>query len=238
MTYEPSLGRIAYSEVLEDYLKHIFLLSQKQKKVTTTDLARTFAVAPATVTQTLKRLSQLELVEHVPYYGVKMTPKGERIARELLRHHRLLELYLEKALGLSWEKVHAEAERLEHVISEEVEESIARFLGEPLYDPHGAPIPSRALHLPSDSTCSLSDLQEGETATIVAIEDEKEDLLLFARDHGLFPGRDFLLVSRLEEEVKLEILGGGPLSLPLLFASWIWVRRNESCANPLWEDQG
>lgn len=230
MTYEPRLGRIAYSEVLEDYLKRIFLIAQERGRVTTSDLARAFTVAPATVTQTLKRLSHLQLVEHTPYYGVKLTEKGERIARELVRHHRLIELYLAKVLGIPWERVHEEAERWEHVISEEVEENIARFLGDPLYDPHGAPIPpftSSTLKMHEETPLLLSDLTAGEEGVIMALEDELEEILKIASQWGLFPGVSFRVQAVCPQGFTLRIGEGEERNLPHQLANKLWVRRQE-----------
>jgi len=232
MGFEPSLGRVAYSEVLEDYLKKIFLLMGKKGRVTTSDLARSFNVAPSTVTQTLKRLSQLKLIHHTPYYGVQLTPRGERLALELVRHHRLLELFLERTMGLPWERVHAEADRLEHVISEEMEECLARHLGDPLYDPHGAPIPSRNLQFPREPSLLLAELPIGVKATITAIEDEETKLLIFARAHDLLPGSSLELKEKNNDEIRVELEKGPLLTVPIVYAFQIWVRQKESPSDP------
>lgn len=224
MSFEPELGRVAYSEVLEDYLKQIFLLSLEQGRVSTNELARLFQVAPSTVTQTLKRLHQLKLIEHTPYYGVRLTPGGERIARELLRHHRLIELYLQKVLGLPWERVHAQAERWEHVISEEVEERIASTLGDPVVDPHGAPIPDRHLALPSQPLLRLAALVPEERGEIVAVEDEREELLFHASRKGLLPGVQFTVKAISPRGMVLKIENEAR-SVPKELAQALWVRR-------------
>lgn len=227
MSFEPELGRVAYSEVLEDYLKHIFLLSLEQGRVSTSELARLFQVAPSTVTQTLKRLAHLQLIEHTPYYGVRLTPGGERIARELLRHHRLIELYLQKVLGLPWERVHAQAERWEHVISEEVEERIASTLGDPDTDPHGAPIPDRHLALPSQPLLRLSALAPEEGGEIVAVEDEREEILAHASRIGLLPGVLFV-VKRISPGGMVLKLENETLPVPEELAQALWVRRTRA----------
>src|SRR5438309_7621455 len=130
---------------MEDYLKTIYKLAHQQgdEPVGTGALAEALAVTAPSATGMLKKLAELHLVEHSPRRGVTLTPAGEKVALEVVRHHRLLELYLHEALGYGWDEVHSEAERLEHVLSEAMEEKIDAFLGRPVLDPHGDPIPSR-----------------------------------------------------------------------------------------------
>jgi DtxR family Mn-dependent transcriptional regulator len=127
------------TEAVEDYLKAIYLLETGQGSVTTVALAERLEVAAPSATGMLKKLAELKLVKHEPYHGVMLTAAGRKIALEVIRHHRLLGLYLSEALGYSWDKVHAEAEKLEHHISEEFEDKIAALLGNPVTDPHGDP---------------------------------------------------------------------------------------------------
>lgn len=127
---------------MEDYLKAVYRLQETGGRVTTQSLAARLEVSPASVTSMLKRLSDLKLVVYAPYKGVELTELGRRVAVEMIRHHRLLELYLMQALGFSADEVHAEAERLEHFISEKLEEKIDLYLGRPAFDPHGSPIPT------------------------------------------------------------------------------------------------
>ncbi len=134
---------------IENYLKTIYLLQQEKTQVGTTVLAERLNVKPASVSGMLKKLGDLQLVSHTPYYGVMLSPGGEKIALEVIRHHRLIELYLVEALGYTWDEVHSEAEELEHVISEKLEARIAAWLGNPTRDPHGDPIPSLEGTLPS-----------------------------------------------------------------------------------------
>ena len=134
------------SESVQDYLKTIWKL-ERESRATISALAAELAVTPASATAMVKKLAAMGLVEHERYRGVRLTPAGERIALEVVRHHRLLELYLMKALGLGWDQVHAEAERLEHYLSEEVESRIDAALGHPTHDPHGDPIPTAELEL-------------------------------------------------------------------------------------------
>jgi len=136
------------SESLQDYLKEIYKLEEGGRRATTTAIARAMGVAPSSATAMLKKLAALELVEHTRYRGVTLTPAGERVALEVIRHHRLLELYLARTLGLHVDDVHDEAERLEHVLSEELEARIDSALGYPTHDPHGDPIPNADLEWP------------------------------------------------------------------------------------------
>ena len=139
----------ALSESIQDYLKGIYKLEAAGKRVTITAVARDQGVSPASASAMVKKLAALELLEHEPYRGARLTDAGERVAVEVIRHHRLIELYLAKTLGLSVEAVHDEADRLEHVISEELEQRIDRALGYPTHDPHGDPIPDANLEWPA-----------------------------------------------------------------------------------------
>jgi DtxR family Mn-dependent transcriptional regulator len=138
----------ALTDAIQDYLKEIYKLQEGGERVSVTALAREQHVAPGSASEMVKKLAALQLVDHEPYRGVRLTEAGERVAVEVIRHHRLLELYLAKTLGLHVDDVHAEADRLEHVISEELEARIDRALGFPTHDPHGDPIPNAALEWP------------------------------------------------------------------------------------------
>jgi DtxR family Mn-dependent transcriptional regulator len=142
-------GRSLGAEAIEDYAKAIYSLSQQRKgPVTNGEIAERLGVTPATATSMLKRLAGLGLVDYRPYKGATLTPGGEKVALEVIRHHRLIEAYLSEALGMPSDKVHDEAEVLEHYISEELELLIAAKLGEPSHDPHGTPIPGPDLRPP------------------------------------------------------------------------------------------
>jgi len=141
----------ALSEAIQDYLKGIYKLQQAGGHTTVTALARDQGVSAASASAMIKKLAVLGLLEHEPYRGARLTPAGERVALEVIRHHRLLELYLAETLGVAVDDVHAEADRLEHVISEELEERIDRALGHPTHDPHGDPIPDANLNWPAAS---------------------------------------------------------------------------------------
>src|ERR671927_1806821 len=151
------------SDAIENYAKAIYAIARRTGgPVSTNDLAERLSVTPASVSAMSKKLADRGLVEHVPYRGVQLTGDGERVALEVLRHHRLLELYLAEHLGVPWDRVHDEAEALEHVISEDLEARIAAKLGNPTHDPHGDPIPDAELRIEQDTTRKLTDLQPGD----------------------------------------------------------------------------
>ena len=139
----------ALSDAIQDYLRAAYKLEATGERVTTTALARAMQVSPASTTAMVKKLAALGLVEHAPYRGIELTPDGERVALEVIRHHRLLELYLAETLGIAVDEVHDEADRLEHVLSEELEARIDEALGYPTHDPHGDPIPDANLEWPA-----------------------------------------------------------------------------------------
>ena len=136
------------SDAIQDYLRAAYKLAASGDRVTTTGLARAMQVSPASTSAMVKKLAALGLVEHAPYRGIALTPDGERVALEVIRHHRLLELYLAETLGIAVDEVHAEADRLEHVLSDELEARIDEALGFPTHDPHGDPIPDANLEWP------------------------------------------------------------------------------------------
>ena len=144
------MSKAALSDAIQDYLKSVFKLQAANGRVTIGALAKDLSVSPASASAMVKKLSALELLEHEPYQGAHLTPAGEKVALEVIRHHRLLELYLAETLGLHVDDVHDEADRLEHVISEELEARIDRPLGFPTHDPHGDPIPDADLNWPTD----------------------------------------------------------------------------------------
>ncbi len=176
------------SQSVEDYLKIIYKLQKDAGKVTTSAVAENANVSAASVTSMLGKLTDMKLVVHTPYREVKLTPSGEKIAVEVIRHHRLLELYLSEALGYTWDQVDAEAEELEHVISEEFEDKIDEALGHPTTDPHGDPIPTKEGLLEEVDHGSLSDSDAGQTVTISRINDQDPDILRYLASLGIFPG--------------------------------------------------
>jgi DtxR family Mn-dependent transcriptional regulator len=176
------------SEAIQDYLKEIYKLQHSHGRARTNDLAKALDVTPASATAFVKRLAALDLVEHELYRGVTLTPAGERVALEVIRHHRLLELYLAETLGLALDEVHAEAEKLEHVLSESLERIIDERLGFPTHDPHGDPIPNARLELESDRGRTLSALAPGERAVIRRVPDDDAAVLRLLVELDIVPG--------------------------------------------------
>ena len=175
------------SGAVQDYLKTIYKLQEDNGVVSTSALAEAMEVAAASVTGMVKKLAGLKLVRHNPYQGVTLTKAGEKMALEVIRHHRLLELYLAEALGYSWDKVHEEAERLEHVISEEFEDKIFEALGRPTRDPHGDPIPAKDGTVVAAEHDRLSDLEPGATGVIRQVSDSDAEMLRYLGTRGLVP---------------------------------------------------
>jgi DtxR family Mn-dependent transcriptional regulator len=176
------------SPSVEDYIKGIYKARLETDEVTTQDLASRVGVTAPAVSKMLKRLTELRLVEHTPYQSVRLTPAGEKMALEIIRHHRLLELYLVQALGYGWDEVHAEAERLEHHISEAFEERIDALLGHPVACPHGDPIPTRDGVVPPVTRHTLAQQQAPAALTIRRVRDEDAELLRHLKKLGLLPG--------------------------------------------------
>jgi DtxR family Mn-dependent transcriptional regulator len=176
------------SAAIQDYLKEIYKLQASGEKPTTSAIARQLGVAPSSATSMLKKLAALGLAEHAPYRGVELTEAGGKIALEVVRHHRLLEQYLAETLGLGIDAVHAEADRLEHVLSEELEARIDRALGFSTHDPHGDPIPDATLHLEPRKLRSLDALEPGEEATVRRVPDGDAALLRYLAKLALVPG--------------------------------------------------
>jgi DtxR family Mn-dependent transcriptional regulator len=185
------------SSAVEDYAKAIYALERRGGHgVTTNALAERLGVTPASASGMVKRLDELGLVQHQPYHGVSLTDEGRRVALEVMRHHRLLELYLVESLGVSWDRVHEEAEVLEHVLSENLEELIAAKLGDPTHDPHGDPIPTRDLTIDEGRTESLQTLETGAKGTFARVSDSDPDMLRFLAERGIAPGDSFEVVDK------------------------------------------
>jgi len=193
------------SEAVEDYVKSIYALERHGGgPIATSALAERLGVAPSSVTAMLKRLEELGLVRYEPYRGATLTQSGERVALEVMRHHRLIEAFLAEALGMPWDRVHDEAEVLEHYISEELERRIAEKLGNPALDPHGDPIPTSDLDLAKDRTTALSKLESGHTATFARVSDSDPEMLRYLAERGIRPG------------AQLRVIGVQPFGGPLL----------------------
>jgi DtxR family transcriptional regulator, Mn-dependent transcriptional regulator len=188
---------IETTEAVEDYVKAIYSLQHgRDEAVTNSALAQRLEVTPGSASGMVKKLAALGLVDHVPYRGVVLTALGRRLALEMLRHHRLLELYLTEAFGMPWDQVHTEAEKLEHVLSEELEELIATKLGDPTVDPHGDPIPSRDGSIDEPATRSLSDLMTGDRARFLRVSDSNADMLRYLADRDIRPGQELEVIDK------------------------------------------
>src|SRR3954471_24326596 len=182
---------------VEDYAKAIYALETRcGGAVSTTALAERLRVTAASASSMVKKLAEMELVEHEPYRGVRLTDQGRRIALAVLRHHRLLEVYLAEELGVPWDPVHDEAEVLEHVLSEELEELIAAKLGHPTRDPHGDPIPTPDGRIDETPTSALDDLAPGTCGCFVRVSDSDPEMLRYLAARGIAPGDEFEIVEK------------------------------------------
>ncbi|MEA2472966.1 MAG: DtxR family transcriptional regulator, Mn-dependent transcriptional regulator [Thermoleophilaceae bacterium] len=185
------------SHAVEDYAKAIYVLQERAGgPVTNNALAERLGVTPASASSMVKKLDGLGLVAHVPYRGVRLSARGRRVALEVLRHHRLLERYLVEELGVPWDRVHDEAEVLEHVLSEDLEARIAAKLGDPRHDPHGDPIPTPELEIEEDETRALAELEEGEEAVFTRVSDSDPEKLRYLHERGIAPGLPLAVVGR------------------------------------------
>jgi DtxR family Mn-dependent transcriptional regulator len=195
----------ARTPAVEDYCKAIFTLeSRAGEPVSTNALAERLEITPGSVSAMLKKLGELGLIAHLPYRGVRLSDEGRKVALEVIRHHRLLELFLAEALEMPWDRVHAEAEVLEHVISEDLEQLIAAKLGDPTLDPHGDPIPTVELELRERETFPLDSLREGDSGVFVRVSDSDPEMLRYLSERGISPGE------------RLEVLECQPFGGPLL----------------------
>jgi DtxR family Mn-dependent transcriptional regulator len=207
------------THAIEDYLKTIYEIQAASERASTNALAEALEITPASVTGMVQKLAATTppLVDYEKHRGVRLTAQGEEVALEIVRHHRLLELFLHQILGYSWDKVHAEADRLEHVISEEFEAKIAEVLGDPSHDPHGDPIPALDLSLPPASQEPLSSLRPGQRAVIQRVRNTDPEFLCHLESQGLMPNVelevleyspfDGLLTVRVDDREKDQILG-------------------------------
>ena len=185
------------TEAVEDYAKAIHALAKRcEGPVTTSALAERLGVSPGSVTAMLKRMQEMGLVDHEPYRGASLTTEGERVALEVMRHHRLLEAYLTDVLGMPWDRVHDEAEVLEHYISEELEERIAAALGDPRHDPHGDPIPDRDLDVEPEPGLPLAEVEPGASGTLARVSDSDPEMLRFLAERGIRPGSKLTVGDR------------------------------------------
>lgn len=195
------------SQTIEDYLKTIYLLGQTAE-VTTSAIALKLKVSAPSVTGMVKKLADMKLLRYTRYQGVELTAAGEKIALEVIRHHRLLELYLKEALGYSWDMVHDEAEKLEHVISEEFEDRIAEALGWPETDPHGHPIPTKEGVVRPVAVRELGEVEIGQSATVRQVSDRDAGMLRYLASLGFFPGATVQILEKAPYEGPLRVRVG------------------------------
>ncbi len=191
------------SQAVEDYLKTIYKLESEEKGASTTRVADSLDVSSASATNMIKRLAKMGLVDYQSYKGANLTEAGRKIALEIIRHHRLLELYLLEVMGYSWDEVHDEAEKLEHHISEQFEDKIAELLDNPTHDPHGDPIPSKDGIMPEMKDGSLVDAEEGHHYLVSRVKNQDPELLRYLEKIGMLPG------------TKLRVKEKGPFKGPI-----------------------
>ena len=198
---------ISITETTEDYLRAIYELQEDRPYVSNLVLAERLNIKPASATGMVKRLADRKLVEYEPYQGVSLTEEGKRLALQVLRSHRLVELYLVEKLGVPWDQVHAEADRWEHVLSDELADRMDLALGHPIYDPHGSPIPTRDGRIDQLDYTLLAELQTGQSATVAVVQDQTPALLRYLAEVGLTPGVSITVIDVAPFE--------GPLTLRL-----------------------
>lgn len=219
------------SETVEDYLKVIYSLTLNGQRASTGKIASALAVSPASVTDMLQRLSSEDppLVDYRKHKGAALTEDGEKVALETLRHHRLLELFLHELLGYSWDRVHEEADRLEHVISEYFEDRVAQVLGDPERGLHGEPIPSEELHMPDQQGYCLHDMRPQQRGVIQSVRDDDPGLLQYLEKNGLVPGARIRILdyTPYDNNIRLEVEGSSQeIVLGATITSQIFVERD------------
>ncbi len=221
----PSTDLATPSVPVEDYTKAIYSLTRgEHETASTSDLARRLEITPGSVSTMIKRLDETGIVEHVPYRGVRLTSKGERVALSVIRRHRLLELFLTTTLEIPWEDVHGYAEALEHATSDELIEIIARKLGNPTLDPHGDPIPNHELEIDEQATQSLASLKPGQRATLTRVSDSDPAMLRYLTEHGITIGDEVEMIDHQPFDGPCEIrIGPDTHNLGLTLARAIRV---------------
>ena len=219
------LGRAPLSAAVEDYLKAIHALREDGLDVVSTQsIANRLQVAPPSATAMIKKLDGLGLAHHEPYRGVQLSEAGERIALEIVRHHRIIETFLSEILGLEWDKIHDEAERLEHVISEELEAKMAAKLGNPTRDPHGAPIPDLDGHIESAPQTRLCDAKAGFVGRVCRVADEDAEILRHLSELRLCLDAPLEVLRAEAREGVLKLrLDSGDITLGIAPAARVWV---------------
>ncbi|MGN8224752.1 metal-dependent transcriptional regulator [Gracilimonas sp. BCB1] len=222
-------NNMGLSQSVEDYLKVIYVLESEGEGTTTTNIANALDVSSASVTNMLKRLAKMNLLEYESYKGAKLTDAGNKIALEILRHHRLLELYLKEVMGYSWDEVHDEAEKLEHHISEQFEDRIAELLNHPTHDPHGDPIPSKDGIMPTMAQLSISEAEENTPYIIGRVKDQDPELLRYLEKIGVLPGSKIEVIEKapFDGPVKIRLEDNIEQMLGQAVASEVYVLEAE-----------
>jgi DtxR family Mn-dependent transcriptional regulator len=205
------------TRAVEDYLKAVYALAGEEGRASTNDLAQELGVSPASVTGMIQKMAAQDpaLLDYQKHHGVVLTEQGLKAALQIIRHHRLIEMFLHEALGFSWDEVHEEAERLEHVISKRLEERIAESLGDPTHDPHGDPIPTKDLIIPPSLNIRLSEMRPDQRAVVRRVRDSDPKLLRYLSNLGITPGVEILArdYSVFDENLRIEIVGGDEIVL-------------------------
>lgn len=205
------------THAVQDYLKAVYALAGEDDRASTNELAHELGVSPASVTGMIQKLAASDppLLDYQKHRGVALTKHGRNAALRTIRHHRLIEMFLHEALGFSWDEVHEEAERLEHVISARLEERIAENLGDPTHDPHGDPIPTRDLKIPPSLNIRMSEMRPDQLAVIRRVRDTDPQLLRYLRNLGITPGAEVRAqdYSAFDENLRLKITGGNEIVL-------------------------
>jgi DtxR family Mn-dependent transcriptional regulator len=202
--------RSPLSRSVEDYLKAIYQLSEQGGAASTSDIAQALSLSPAAVTGMVKRLAEAGHLEHVPYRGVRLTAAGRIAALAVMRRHRIIEAYLTEHLRYGWASVHEEAERLEHAASDELVQRMATALGEPRYDPHGAPIPTRDGEIERPEYRTLAEVAVGESVALLRVGDDDPDRLRYLGAMGLVPGTALLVAVKQPFGGPITLFVGGP----------------------------
>ncbi len=213
---------------IEDYLKNIFELQEHFERVTTNQLAEKMNITPASATGMIKKLASMNLVKYRPYQGVELTETGRMMALEVIRHHRLIELFLSKALGVPWDRVHDEAEKWEHVLSEDIEDRIDHFLGFPRHDPHGAPIPDKEGNIEYPPRVRMCDIRFPQKVRVLEVSDHDPELLRYLAKLNIYPQTDLIILAIEPFDNSMTIRNRDAVhTLSPLVTSYIWVLPEE-----------
>jgi DtxR family transcriptional regulator, Mn-dependent transcriptional regulator len=216
-------GDVRITPAMEDYLKAIFRIEHDGQVVSNQRLTEELGLSGASVSNMLKKLHDLHLIVHNPYKSIALTPAGNAVALEVIRHHRLLELFLAEALGMDIDQVHDEADRLEHHVSEELERRIEHALGYPEFDPHGHPIPSRSGLLPDLQDIPLAQLERGDSGVVSRVSDRNQDELREIHRWSIAPGAHVRLVATTPSHISTSVDSANPIDIPRAIAERIHV---------------